>query len=211
MPGNANPLNNPGAEHRSANATTKLEGLGFTIEDTQEFIEDNMDDLDFIHEVCLAYGLTTDDIAVIMDIEDYDGQVISDYFAQFGIDASDLDSNDDSDDDSDEIDDASDDEIIGIVEDGLYSGTISSDFFEFEGIFETKVTDDEITGNWSIEIDDIVLYGNLSGEINSEDGTYSLYDDNFNLTITGTITDENSVGIWISGSFSGNVEAIFIA
>lgn len=90
MPGKANPMNNPGAEHRSMHAQEKLAELGFEVKDAQDFIYENLTSLDTIFQLCLDYGIDTDMIAEIMDLEDVDGTAVANFFATNGIDATGL-------------------------------------------------------------------------------------------------------------------------
>ena len=237
-----NPLDNPGASHRSSHANEKLTELGFEVEETRSFIESNLADISFMYNIFLTYGIDTDMIAEIMDIDGVDGESIANYFASLGIDSTDLggtaptiavetdhddetDSEDENDSDIrdavDEIDSEDDDDYVDpdyvdVVVDGTYSGSITStsDLLSFEGTVEATVTDDQVSATWSI--DDLGLFGTLSGIVDNATGEYTLSDVDseisYGLTITGTITDDSSTGTWSAGFFSGAVEtAIFIA
>jgi hypothetical protein len=233
MPGNANPLNNPGAEHRSANAQERLTELGFEVEEARDFLHENLLSLEFIYEVCLAYGIDTDMIAEILALDGIDGTAVASYFAENGIDPTELggsqpateddetddseeseeDGAEDSEDESDATDESNEgetpeteEEVLDIVEDGNYSGVLSAtnDLFSFEGLLDATVTDDQIIGEWSIA--DLDISGDLSGTVDNETGEYTLSDEDYDLVITGVITSD---GTWSAGFLSGTASTSF--
>jgi hypothetical protein len=224
MPGNAYPLNNPGADHRSSNAQERLEELGFRVEEARSFIYENMMSLEFIYEICLTFGIDTDMIAEIMDLENVDGSAIANFFASNGIDPAGLsgsaatidvvagDEYDETEEES-EVEEIEDDEteeeseVEEIEDDETEEESEVEETEDDETEEESEVEATEATVVSEEDAIDVVYDGVYSGTISSTGDTIS-----FEGIIEATVLDDEVNAAWsidelgVSGTLYGVVD-----